>query len=195
MRLRFQEQKWTRGAPTPGLRGSGTSPGSPAGFLGSSGWGKCPPLLSCSSCLGIGRAPTGGSLLPASPDLPGLTPVPPGPTKPGWGFGGGGYRPVSSTGSPGRVGQAIALHSSPTPPRGPLPDLPGLRGTNPVWPPLLLPPLSSHVLPVHLGFPPISLGIRVPHQWLAGALVVGRKVQFSNTEPGRIRKYKQTNHK
>ena len=34
--------------PTPGLRGQGTSPGSPAGFLGSSGRGKCPPLLFCS---------------------------------------------------------------------------------------------------------------------------------------------------
>ena len=31
--------------PTPGLRGRGTSPGSPAGFLGSSGQGKRPPLL------------------------------------------------------------------------------------------------------------------------------------------------------
>ena len=30
---------------TPGLRVQGTSPGSPAGFLGSSGWGKLPPLL------------------------------------------------------------------------------------------------------------------------------------------------------
>ena len=36
---------------TPGLRGQGTSPGSPAGFLGSSWGGKCPPLLSCSSGL------------------------------------------------------------------------------------------------------------------------------------------------
>ena len=34
---------------TPGLRGRGTSPGSPAGFLGSSGWGSHPLLLSCSS--------------------------------------------------------------------------------------------------------------------------------------------------
>ena len=43
--------------PTPGLRGQGTSPGSPAGFLGSSGQGKCLPLLSCSSGLESGRAP------------------------------------------------------------------------------------------------------------------------------------------
>ena len=42
--------------PIPGLRGQGTSSGSPAGFLSSSGWGKHPPLLSCSSGLGSGRA-------------------------------------------------------------------------------------------------------------------------------------------
>ena len=35
--------------PTPGLRGQGTSPGSPASFLGSSGQGKRPPILSRSS--------------------------------------------------------------------------------------------------------------------------------------------------
>ena len=52
--------------PTPGLRGRGTSPGSPAGFLGSSGQGKCPPLLSCSSCFSCPRGP----LPPASPVLP-----------------------------------------------------------------------------------------------------------------------------
>ena len=48
--------------PTPCLRGQGTSPGSPAGFLGSSGRGKC-PLLSCFSS-------PGGPLPPASPVLP-----------------------------------------------------------------------------------------------------------------------------
>ena len=49
--------------PTPGLRGQWNSPGSPAGFLGPSGWGKHPPLLSCSSgCR--------GALPPASPFLP-----------------------------------------------------------------------------------------------------------------------------
>ena len=38
--LRLKEQKGPRRAPhTPGLRGRGTSPGSPAGFLGLSGWG------------------------------------------------------------------------------------------------------------------------------------------------------------
>ena len=61
--------------PTPGLRGQGTSPGSPAGFLGSSGQGKRPPLLSFSSGLG-------GPLLPASPDLPGLPSIPSGPVWP-----------------------------------------------------------------------------------------------------------------
>ena len=44
-------------SPTPRLRGQGTSPGSPGGFLDSNGWGKHPPLLSCSSGLGSGRAP------------------------------------------------------------------------------------------------------------------------------------------
>ena len=77
-----------------------------------------------------------------------------------------------------RVCGAIALHSSPAPPRGPLlpasPDLPGLRGADPMWLPLLLTPHSPHVLLVHMGIPPISLGIWVPHQWQAGALVVGR---------------------
>ena len=59
--------------PTPGLSGQGTSPGSPAGFLGSSGWGKHPPLLSCSSSLGSGRAPP--TCLSCSPLS--LLPVPP----------------------------------------------------------------------------------------------------------------------
>ena len=53
-----------------GLRGQGTSPGSPAGFLGSSGRDKCPPLLSCSSGLG-------GPLPPSSLDLPRLPLMPP----------------------------------------------------------------------------------------------------------------------
>ena len=54
------------------------------------------------------------------------------------------------------------------------PDLPGLRGADPVWHPLLLPPQSPHVLPVHFWVPPVSLGVRVPHQRLRGALVVGQ---------------------
>ena len=72
----------------------------------------------------------------------------------------------SSAGSPGQVGRAITLGSSPSPPRGPLPptspDLPSLRGADPVWPPLLIPPLSPYVLLVHFGVPPVSLGVRIP---------------------------------
>ena len=89
-----------------------------------------------------------------------------------------GYRLVSSAGSRIRAGQTITLCSSPTfsgeslPPA--FPDLPGLRGTNPVGPPLLLSPQSPYMLPVHFGVPPISLGVRVPHQRLAGTPVVGR---------------------
>ena len=60
----------------------------------------------------------------------------------------------------------------PLPPASP--DLPGLRGAALVWSPLLLPPRSLYVLPVHSGVPPVSLEVRVPHQWPAGALVVGR---------------------
>ena len=89
--------------PTPVLRGRGTSPWSPAGFLGSSGQGKCPPLLSCSSCLGV-------FLLPASPDLCGLPPMSPGPMWGGeWGPWRAGDRPGCSPGSRARVGRAIAL--------------------------------------------------------------------------------------
>ena len=91
----------------------------------------------------------------------------------------GGYRPGSSAGSPARVGQEIALCSSPALPGGSLPpaspDLPGLRAADPVWPPLLLLPQSPHVLPVHLRVPPVSLGISVPDQWPAGALAAGRR--------------------
>ena len=150
--------------PSPGLRGQGTSPGSPAGFLGSSGWGKRPPLLSCSSSLG-------GPLLPASPDLPGLLPMPPGPMRLGQGggrLGGQGTCLGAQQAPQAWVGGAIALRFSPTPPQVPLPpaspDLPCLRVTDPVWPPLLLPPQSPHVLPVHFGVPPVSLSVRVLHQ-------------------------------
>ena len=64
---------------------------------------------------------------------------------------------------PSRVGQAIALRSSPTLPGESLPpafpDLPGLRGADLFWPPLLLPPWSHYILSVHSGVPPISLGV------------------------------------
>ena len=159
--------------PTPGLRGKGTSPGSPAGFLGSSGWGRRPPLLSCSSGLG-------GPLPSASPDLPDFPPMPP-RTHAAWrGLWRAGDQLGSSAGSPARVGRSITLRSSPLLLEGPsclpllISDLPGLRGADPVWPPLLLPSQSPYILPVHFGVPSISLGIRVPHQQPAGALVVGR---------------------
>ena len=77
-----------------------------------------------------------------------------------------------------QVGLTNALCSSPAPSRGPpppaSPDLPGLMGTDPVWLPLILPLQSPHVLPVHLGVPPVSLGVRVPHQQPVGTLIVGR---------------------
>ena len=98
-----------------------------------------------------------------------------------------GYWSGSSAGSPAREGQATALRSSPALPGESLPpaspDLPGLRGADPVQPPLLLPPQSPYVLPVHSGVPPVSLGIRVPHQWLAHALVVGRLTPCLPTPP------------
>ena len=158
--------------PTPGLKGQETSPGSLAGFLGSSGQGKRPPLLSCSSGLG-------GPLPPASPDLPSLPPMPTGHRWPGVGFGLQGSGLVGQHVPWAPVGRAIALCSSPALPRESLPpaspDLPGLRGADLVWPPLLLPPRSPYILPVHFGVPPVSLGVRVPYQWPAGALVVGRR--------------------
>ena len=61
--------------PILGLRRQGTSPGSPAGFLGSSGQGKSSPLLSCSS--GPEGLPTCISCSPLSCHL-----MPPGPMQP-----------------------------------------------------------------------------------------------------------------
>ena len=78
---------------------------------------------------------------------------------------------------PSQVGQAIALCSSPTLPGESLPPtfpaLPGLRAL--ILPGLHFssPPQSPYVLLVHVGIPPISLGVRVLHQRRAGALVVG----------------------
>ena len=156
--------------PIPGLRGQGTSPGIPAGSPCPSGQGKCPPLLSCSSR----RAPCLPLLISPASLL-----CPQGPTWPRGGFGGQGNWLGSSAGSPAHVGQGITLHSSLALPGESLPpaspDLPSLRGTNLVWPPLLLPPRSPYVLLVHSGVPLLSLGVRVPHQQPAGALAVGRR--------------------
>ena len=65
---------------TPVSELGGTSPGSPAGFLGLSRLGKCPSLLAFSS------SPR-GPLPPASSDLPGLPPMSPGPLQLGAGLG------------------------------------------------------------------------------------------------------------
>ena len=152
-------------SPTPALRGQGTSPGSPAGFLG--GVGGANTLL-------FSPVPPRGPLPPASPDLPGLLPMPPGPTWPGGGLWGWvpawelSRLPVLS----GEVHSSLALPGGSLPAASP--DLAGLRGADPVWPPLLLPPHSHHVLLVHMGVPRVSLGIRVLHQRPAGTLVVGR---------------------
>ena len=59
----------------------GDQPGSSAGSPCPSGWGSHPPLLSCSSL----RAPL--ACLSCSPLS--LPPMPPGPRRPGWGFGWG----------------------------------------------------------------------------------------------------------
>ena len=276
--LRLKEQKGLSRAPHPWSQRTGDSPGSPAGFLGSSGWCKCPPLLFCSSdlggplpppspdlpslstmppmthaawrglwragdrpgtsaaslcpsgwgkcsplphsswmappsCLscsplsllpmpprthvtwrGLWRAgdwpgssagsprpsgqgnfpcsspsPPRGPLPSATPDLLGLPPMPPAPMWPGWGFGGGG----TSLGTQQAPLPEWARQSPSAPlplfPESPLqspssPDLPSLKGADPVWPPLLLPAQSPYILLAHFGVPPVSLGIRVPHQ-------------------------------
>ena len=63
------------------------------------------------------------------------------------------------------VGGAIALLSSLPPPRGPLPpaspDLPGLRGANPIWSPLLLPPSPPTPYRFTWGF--------LPSPWASGS--------------------------
>ena len=102
--------------PTPGLRGQGTSPGSPAGFLCSSGQAKRSPLLSCSSSLGSGRAPP--ACLSWSPHPPSCVPKDPHTLEGPWRAG---DRHGSSAGSPNLSGRANCPHSSPAPPRGHLP--------------------------------------------------------------------------
>lgn len=65
------------------------------------------------------------------------------------------------------------------------PEGPSMRG-NTSGPPVVSslhfsPPESPHILPVRFGVPPISLGVEVPHQRLAGVLVVGRRVFIQQT--------------
>ena len=141
--------------PSPVIRGWGTSPGSSRAFLGLSQQGKRTPLLSRFSQM----APS------ASPALPGQ-----GPMKIGGVFGGQEISLGAQQAPRVQVGGEDALCSSP--PRRRLlpasPDLPGLRDADPVRPPLLLPPQPPHVLLVHLGVPPVSLGIRVLPPPVAG---------------------------
>ena len=131
----------------------------------------------------------GGPLPPASPVLPpGLPPTPPGPTWPGGGLWGQRTRPESGADFPGRLGRGNAGCSPPwseplwVPPgvRNPPPSQPPLRGAVPVWPPLFLPPQSPHVLLIHLGVPPVSLGIEVP------PLVSGRHPSCGETRTLRL---------
>ena len=99
--LRLKEQKGPRFAPpSPGLRGWGTSQGSPAIFLGSVGWGSCPLLLALSSR----RAPP--ACLSFSPL--GLLPMPPRTHETWRGLWRAGDRPGSSAGclGPQWVGQS-----------------------------------------------------------------------------------------
>ena len=104
-------------------------------------------------------------LPPASPVLPGHPPMPPGPTQPGWGSGGW-YQLGSSAGSPVRVGQAIALCSSPTLPGESLPESPSHL-------PLLISPASGAQILSGLHFssplsPPVSCQFNVgflPSPW------------------------------
>ena len=171
VRLRLKEQKGPRCAPHPWSQRARDLTWEPSRLPGLEWAGQSPsaplPLL-----------PDGSSHLPLLIS-PGLPPMPPG-THVAWrGLWRRGYQLGSSAGSPAPVGQVIALRSSPASPGEFLPpaspDLPGLRGAIPVWPPLLLPFQSPYLLPVHFGVPPVSLGIRVPHQRPAGALVVGRR--------------------
>ena len=133
------------------------------------GWGQCSGPTGLEKALGT----VGGGMGLGSRNRrgPGVPPTP--------GLMGQGPHLGAQLASWARVGGTVTLRFSPAPPGWLLPpaspDLPGLRGANPVWPLLLLPPQSPYVLLVHLWVPPISLGARVPHQRPAGALVVERR--------------------
>ena len=158
-------------------------PTQPGGGFGEQGIGLGAQHAPCARvcwaiALRLSSAPPGGPLLPASPGLPSLPPVPPGPRRPGWGFGvgvpawelsrlpgpsGPGDRPLLLSRSSQRVPPAC-LSWSPWP-QG---RQSCLASTSP-------PPSDPYILPIYFGVPPVSLGIRVLHQWPAGALTVGRR--------------------
>ena len=159
MGLRLKEQEGPRFAPTPFLRGGGPHLGAQQ-----ASWAR----VGGANALRSSPAPPGGPLPPASPDLLGLPLAPKDPC----GLEGAleeGYWPGSSAGSQGWVGQAIALCSSPAPPRGPsrlpllispgsgAPILSGLHFSSPLCPPHPTGSLggSSHLLG-HQGPPFVS---------------------------------------
>ena len=134
--LRLKEQKGPRRAPHPWSQRAGDLTWEPCRLPGLEWAGQTP-----------------SSPLPLLPECPSRLPLlisqasllcPQGPRRPGGGFGGQGISLGAQQAPGAHVGRAITLPSSPAPPGGPLPpdspDLPGLRGTDPVWPPLLLPP-------------------------------------------------------
>ena len=139
-------------SPIHGLRGRGTSPGSPACSPGLSGQGNRPLLLSCSywrappTCLSCSRF--------------GLLPMPPGPMPLG-GRGGpwrAGDWSGSSAGSPFLWVRQLPSAPLLLLPEGPshLPRLISLALGAPILSGLHFSPLQSpHVLPVHLGVPPV----------------------------------------
>ena len=156
--------------PGGGFGGQGIGLGAQQAAWGPSGWGSRPLLLSCPSWM----APP--ACHSSSPQLPSYAPRTHMAWLGLWRRGTGlraqqAPRPKWARRSP----SAPLLLFPESPSRLPLLiSLPGLRGANPVWPPLLLPPQSPYFLPVHFGVPAISLGVSVPHQRLAGTLVVGR---------------------
>ena len=167
----------TEGGQASALRGQRIQTGSLEGFLGlRAGQMPSEPLLLLLE---------GPSYLPLL-FSPGLPPTPPRPMQPGGGLWG--HRTESRAGFLGWLGRGNAPPRS-EPPRvspgmgTPPPSQPPLRGAGPVWPPLLLPPQSPHVLLVRLGVPPVCLGIEVPHQRLAVTLVVGRHELLSSQLP------------
>ena len=157
--------------PIPGLRGQGTHLGAQQASWARVGGANtfvsspAPPVLEDPS-----RVPLLFS--------PGLLPMPPGPMRPAGGFGG--------------QGTSLGTQQSPRPewagqmPSAPLPFL----WDGPPYLPLLINPVSGtpilsglhfssplsspHILLVHLGPPPISLGVSVSHQRPAVSIVVGR---------------------